>query len=98
MLSNTTNLSSLNPFSCKIQIFKVTLKVSYVLRNFENLQRFFTGEPWPWCPQWVFGGKLSFPSNPLFEPHLSSTFQPPFRSNKQASAIFELELVSFHLE
>ncbi len=35
------------------------------LRNFENLQRFFTGEPWPWrsetwCPQGVFGGKLSF--------------------------------------
>jgi hypothetical protein len=28
-LTNKTYLSSLNPFSCKIQIFIVTLKVSY---------------------------------------------------------------------
>jgi hypothetical protein len=39
-------VSSLNPFSCKIQIFKVKVS-SFFLRNFENLQRFFTGEPWP---------------------------------------------------
>ncbi len=44
-LSNKANVSSLNPFSCKIQIFKVRVKVSYLLRNFEKLQRFFTGEP-----------------------------------------------------
>jgi hypothetical protein len=64
-LSNKTNLSYSNPVSCKIQIFKVTLKISYFSQNFENLQRFFTGETWPWwpwtwCPQGVFGGKLSF--------------------------------------
>ncbi len=58
------NVSSLNPFSCKIQIFKA--RVSFVfLRNFENLQLFFTGEPWPWrpwtwSPQGVFEGELSF--------------------------------------
>ncbi len=28
-LSNKTNVSSLNSFSCKIQIFKVRVKVSY---------------------------------------------------------------------
>jgi hypothetical protein len=60
-LSNKTNLSSLNIFSCRIQIFKVTIKVSYFLQNFENLQRFFTGEPcpwrpWRWCPQGGFRG------------------------------------------
>ncbi len=49
-LSNKTNVSSLNPFSCMIQIFKVRVKVSYFLGNFENLQRFFTGEVWPWRP------------------------------------------------
>jgi hypothetical protein len=43
----------------------VRVKVSYCLQNFENLQRFFTGEPWPWrpwtcCPQEGLGGKLSF--------------------------------------
>ncbi len=55
-------MSYLNPFSCKIQIFKVRVKVSYFLRNIANLQRFFIEEPWPWtwCPQGVFGGKLLF--------------------------------------
>ncbi len=39
-------MSCLNPFYCKIQIFKVRVEVLYFfLRNFENLQRFFTGEP-----------------------------------------------------
>ncbi len=49
--------------SCNIQILKVTpLKVSYLSQNFENLEQFFMGEPWPWTwfPQRVFGGKLSF--------------------------------------
>ncbi len=46
-------------------MFKVKVKVTYLLRNFENLQRFFMGEPWPWrpwtsCPQGVFGGEHSF--------------------------------------
>ncbi len=64
-LSNKTNVSSLNPSSGKKQIFKARVTVSYFLRNFENLQRFLTGEPWPWrpwtwCPQGVFEGKLSF--------------------------------------
>ncbi len=57
-------MSSLK-FSCKIQILKVRVKVSYFIRNFENLLRLTTGEPWPrrpktWCPQGVFRGKLSF--------------------------------------
>ncbi len=64
-LSNKTNASSLNQYSRKTLILKVRVKVSYFSRNFENLQRFFTGEPWPWrpwtwCPHGVFGGKLSF--------------------------------------
>ncbi len=38
-------------------------------RNFENLKRFFTGEPWSWrpwtwCPQGVFGSELSFMKMP----------------------------------
>ncbi len=37
-LSNKTNLSSLDPFSCKIQVFQVTVKVSYFSEKFENLQ------------------------------------------------------------
>ncbi len=41
------------------------VKLSYFSQNFENLQRFFTREPWPWlswtwCPQGGFRGKLSF--------------------------------------
>jgi hypothetical protein len=47
-LSKKTNLSSSNPFSCKIHIFKVTLIVLYFLQKFENLQQFFMGEQWPW--------------------------------------------------
>ncbi len=58
---NKTKVSSLNPFSCNIQIFKLRIEVSYFLHNFENLQRFFTGEPlawrpWTWCLQGGFLG------------------------------------------
>jgi hypothetical protein len=63
--SNKTNVSSLNPFSCKIQIFKVRVKVSYFSQHFKNLQRF------SWknhghdghehgVRRGVFEGKLSF--------------------------------------
>ncbi len=41
-LSNKTNVSYLDPLSCKIQIFKVRVNVlKLFLHNFENLQRFF---------------------------------------------------------
>ncbi len=42
-LPNKTNVSSLTPFSCRIQIFEGRVKVLYFLQNFENLQQFFTG-------------------------------------------------------
>jgi hypothetical protein len=42
-LSNKTNVSSLNPFSYKIQIFKVRVKVSYFLRNLWKSLTIFHG-------------------------------------------------------
>ncbi len=64
-LSNKTNMISLNPFSCKTQIFKVRVKVSYFFSKLWKSSTIFTGEPWPWrpwtwCSQRVLGGKLWF--------------------------------------
>ncbi len=43
-LSDKTTVSSLNPFSCKIQIFKVRVKVLYFfLQNFEKFSTIFHG-------------------------------------------------------
>lgn len=60
-LWNKTKASSPGQFFREIQIFEVRVKVLWFLQNFENLWRFFMGEPWPWrpwtwCPQGGFRG------------------------------------------
>jgi hypothetical protein len=64
-LSNKTNVSSLNPFSCKIQIFEVRVKVSYfyeTLKIFTDFSRENHGHGGHehGVRRGVFGGKLSF--------------------------------------
>jgi hypothetical protein len=64
-LSKKTNVSSLNLFSCKIQIFKVRVKVSYfykTLKIFNDFSRENHGHGGHehGVHRGVFGGKLSF--------------------------------------
>jgi hypothetical protein len=64
-LSNKTNVSSLNPFSCKTQILKVRITVLYFLRNFKIFNDFSRenlvhGGHEHGVRRGVFGGKLSF--------------------------------------
>ncbi len=65
-LSNKTNVSSLNQFSCKIQIFKVRVKVLYffyeTLKIFNDFSQENDGHGGHehGVRRGVFGGKLSF--------------------------------------